>query len=42
LRERVEAVGGTVTGAPAPDGGWLLRADLPAPEPALTGRLDFA
>ncbi|MEU5790820.1 ATP-binding protein [Micromonospora purpureochromogenes] len=32
LRERVEAVGGTFTAGPRPDGGWSVRAELPAAE----------
>ncbi|SCG39853.1 sensor histidine kinase [Micromonospora halophytica] len=32
MRERVEAVGGTFAAGPRPDGGWLVRAQLPAPE----------
>ncbi|MEH1055355.1 ATP-binding protein [Micromonospora sp. CPCC 206171] len=32
LRERAEAVGGTFTAGPRPDGGWSVRAELPAAE----------
>ncbi|MEV0726447.1 ATP-binding protein [Micromonospora purpureochromogenes] len=32
LRERAEAVGGTLTAGPRPDGGWSVRAELPAAE----------
>ncbi|MFF5171718.1 sensor histidine kinase [Micromonospora sp. NPDC000089] len=32
MRERAETVGGTFTAGPGPDGGWLVRAELPAPE----------
>jgi signal transduction histidine kinase len=34
LRERVGTCGGTVEAGPAPDGGWLLRAQLPRRVPA--------
>jgi signal transduction histidine kinase len=34
LRERVGACGGTVEAGPAPNGGWLLRAQLPRRVPA--------
>lgn len=30
MRERAEAVGGTVTAGPGPAGGWSVRAELPA------------
>ncbi|WP_091664732.1 sensor histidine kinase [Micromonospora auratinigra] len=32
MRERAEAVGGTFTAGPRPEGGFLVRAELPAPE----------
>ncbi|MGK5441762.1 sensor histidine kinase [Micromonospora sp. URMC 105] len=32
MRERAEAVGGTFTAGPRPEGGWTVRAELPAPE----------
>ncbi|NYF54585.1 sensor histidine kinase [Micromonospora purpureochromogenes] len=32
MRERAEAVGGTFTAGPRPDGGWSVRAELPAAE----------
>ncbi|TDB76425.1 sensor histidine kinase [Micromonospora sp. KC723] len=32
LRERAETFGGTLAAGPCPDGGWLVRAALPAPE----------
>lgn len=32
MRKRVEAVGGTFSAGPRPDGGFLVRAVLPAPE----------
>lgn len=35
LRERVQAVGGTLTGGPAAGGGWQVRAELPVPDAAL-------
>ncbi|WP_319460045.1 sensor histidine kinase [Micromonospora sp. RTP1Z1] len=31
-RERAENVGGVFSAGPRPDGGWLVRAELPAPE----------
>ncbi|MEH0820966.1 MULTISPECIES: sensor histidine kinase [unclassified Micromonospora] len=34
MRERAEAVGGTFTAGPHPEGGWAVRAELPAPEEA--------
>jgi signal transduction histidine kinase len=30
MRERVKALGGTLTAGPVEDGGWLLAASLPA------------
>ncbi|MQY06839.1 sensor histidine kinase [Actinomadura macrotermitis] len=33
MRERAEAVGGTLTAAPSPDGGWTVRAELPLSPP---------
>ncbi|WP_328343939.1 sensor histidine kinase [Micromonospora sp. NBC_00421] len=32
MRERAETVGGTFSAGPLPDGGWQVRAELPAPE----------
>ncbi|SCF45558.1 sensor histidine kinase [Micromonospora mirobrigensis] len=32
MRERAEAVGGTFTAGPRPEGGFAVRAELPAPE----------
>ncbi|MGB2567878.1 sensor histidine kinase [Micromonospora citrea] len=32
MRERAETVGGTFAAGPRPGGGWLVRAELPAPE----------
>ena len=29
MRERAGALGGTATAGPAPDGGWVVRAELP-------------
>ncbi|OKJ16819.1 hypothetical protein AMK19_01255 [Kitasatospora sp. CB01950] len=34
MRERVEALGGTLTTGPAPTGGWTVHAELPVPESA--------
>ncbi|NUR52349.1 MAG: sensor histidine kinase [Hamadaea sp.] len=31
MRERVEALGGTLDAGPGPDGGWIVRAVLPGP-----------
>jgi signal transduction histidine kinase len=31
MRERVEALGGTVRVGPLPDAGWAVRATLPVP-----------
>ncbi|MET8838248.1 sensor histidine kinase, partial [Micromonospora sp. NPDC004540] len=32
LWARAESVGGTLHAGPRPEGGWLVRAELPAPE----------
>ncbi|SCG60910.1 sensor histidine kinase [Micromonospora inositola] len=32
MRERAETVGGAFSAGPRPGGGWLVRAELPAPE----------
>ncbi|MCI4062096.1 sensor histidine kinase [Micromonospora sp. R77] len=32
MRERAETVGGAFSAGPRPEGGWLVRAELPAPE----------
>ncbi|PWR10297.1 hypothetical protein DKT69_29320 [Micromonospora sicca] len=32
MRERAESVGGVFSAGPRPGGGWLVRAELPAPE----------
>jgi signal transduction histidine kinase len=38
MRERVELRGGTLTAAPHPDGGFEVRAEIPAAgSPAATG-----
>ncbi|MER6134288.1 histidine kinase [Streptomyces sp. NPDC001815] len=37
MRERAEAVGGTVAAGPGPTGGWSVRAELPA-QPGQTAR----
>jgi signal transduction histidine kinase len=36
MRERAESVGGLLTAGPRPGGGWLVHAELPAPEEELT------
>lgn len=36
MRERVEALGGTLRAEPGPDGGWEVRAELPLPARSTT------
>lgn len=38
MRERAEALGGTVTAGPRPQGGWGVEAHLPTPPPAAPPR----
>jgi signal transduction histidine kinase len=39
MRERAEALGGSLTAGPLPDGGWRIQAVLPLPEADETGEV---